>query len=165
VTTLELTTLVYEPLHLAVPMPVGWSVQASDESESLTIVGTDEFGNDTLNPSIRVDRKGPSVPWRQLADIADGSLGEMRSTYLEFHLHWSREMRDRVVRGYSYVHEDMGPVGQVQGIIDAGGVILLTCSAPRETFDRLMSTFEQIVTSVEKARPANDADEQDSAGD
>jgi hypothetical protein len=140
-------------------MPVGWSVQASDESDGLTIVGTDEFGNDALNPSIRVDRKGPSVPWRQLADLADGSLGEMRSAYLEFHLHWSREMRDRVVRAYSYVHEDLGLVGQVQGVIDAGGVMLVTCSAPRETFDRLMSTFEQIVTSVEKAPPAGATDE------
>lgn len=167
VTTLELATLVYEPFRLAIPIPVAWSVQPSDESDTLTVVGTDEFGNDALNPSITVDRKGPSAPWNQLAYLANASLGEMRSAYQEFHLHWSREMpkERRVVRGYSYIHDELGPVAQVQGLINAGGLMLVTCSAPKETFDQLAATFEQIVTTIEQADPddaAGDAPETDS---
>jgi hypothetical protein len=144
-------------------MPTDWSVQESDEPDTVAVVGPDDLGNHALNPSIRVDRKGPSAPWGQLANLADASLGEMRSSYQSFHLFWSREMpkERRVVRAYSYIHDELGPVAQTQGLVNAGGLMLVTCSAPLETFDRLGATFEQIVTTLEMAHQDDDADEPD----
>ena len=149
--TLELTVLVHEPMGLAVPVPRGWSVRLDDAGDALAAVAGDDLGNDLLNPSITVERQGAACPWSQLEKLADASLDEMRLLYKEFTLHWTRELpeTERVIRAYSYTHDELGPIGQVQALVVAGGLVMVNCTAPAETFDELASTFERITSSID----------------
>jgi len=152
---LELTVLVHEPMGVAVPLPDGWSVQASNDGSTLAAVGGDDLGNDMLNPSITVESKAWASDFAELSLLADASLTDMRADYAEFELLWSRERPDidRVARAYSYTHAQLGAVTQVQALINAARVIVVTCTAPRETYDRLADTFERIALSVEQVDP------------
>jgi hypothetical protein len=147
-----LTVLVHEPMGIALPLPEGWSVQATEDGSALSAVGGDELGSDRLNPSVTVERKGWSSDWAELVHLAEASLAEMTTGYAGFALLWSREHPDteRVARAYSYEHPQLGAVTQVQALVNAGHLVLVTCTAPSETYDGLASTFERIVQGVQE---------------
>lgn len=153
--SLALQVVVHEPMSLAIPLPDGWTVQFADDGNALAAVGGDDLGNDLLNPSITVERKAWSGEFAELSKLAEASLDEMRSSYADFNLLWSRERPDidRVARAYSYTHPHLGPITQVQSLVNATRVVSVTCTAPRETYDQLAETFERIVLSIDEVDP------------
>ena len=56
---------------------------------------------------------------------------------------------ERVIRAYSYTPDELGPIGQAQALVVAGGLVMVNCTAPAETFDELASTFERITSSID----------------
>lgn len=152
---LALTVLVFEPMGLAVPLPDKWSVQAATDGSALSAVGGDDLGNDKLNPSVTIERKGWASDWPELVRLADESLADMRTDYPHFDLLWSNEHRDtgRVARAFAYEHPHLGAVTQVQALVQAERLALVTCTAPSETYEQLASTFEQIVLGVRVVEP------------
>lgn len=153
--SLALTVLVVEPMGLAVPLPQEWSVQVTTDGTALSAVGGDEFGNDKLNPSVTVERKAWASDWAEIARLGAESLEQMRAEYDGFELLWSKEHSDtgRVTRAYAYNHPQLGEVTQVQALVEAAHLTLVTCTAPTQTYDKLASTFEQIVLGVRPVEP------------
>lgn len=152
---LGLTVLVFEPMGLAIPLPENWSVQAATDGSALSAVGGDELGNDKLNPSVTVERKAWASDWAELARLGSESLEQMRAEYDSFELLWSKEHSDtgRVARAYAYNHAQLGAVTQVQALVQAEHLTVVTCTAPTETYDRLASAFEQIALGVRPVEP------------
>jgi hypothetical protein len=159
----DLTVVVFEPMGLAIPLPEGWPVQAAEDGSTLAAVGNDDLGNDLLNPSVTVERKAWSSEWPELVRLAAESLDQMRDEYDGFELLWSKEHLDtgRVVRAYAYKHRQLGAVTQVQALVQAERLVMVTCTAPRETYEQLAETFERIVLGVEPVDPDDIVEEPD----